>query len=290
MACRRVPTLAVWKFASCDGCQLSLLDCEDELLGLADRVEIAFFREATSRASRGPFDLSLADGSIATAADVERVREVRRVSKRLVAIGACATAGGIQGLRNFRDLPGFVSAVYARPDYIDALATSTPLAAHVPVDLELHGCPVSKRQLLDVVVAFLDGRRPVVDAHSVCVECKLRGNVCVMVTGTPCLGPVTHAGCGALCPTYLRGCYGCFGPMESPNTASLAAGFRAHGVPEGDLLRVFRTFNANAPPFRDASQAAERREQEGEAGPVEPRLHKLARVGHDGGGDGGDGG
>ncbi|KFA92180.1 oxidoreductase [Archangium violaceum] len=254
MARRKKPSLAVWKFASCDGCQLTLLDLEDELLALADAVHIAYFAEATSTALKGPYDLSLVDGSITTPADAVRIREVRRASRYLVSIGACATAGGIQALRNFRDVREFLSTVYAKPEYIETLATSTAIADHVPVDFELRGCPIDKRQLLEVLSAFLNGRRPNIPAHSVCVECKLRGNVCVMVTGTPCLGPVTHAGCGALCPTYHRGCYGCFGPMEAPNTPSLARAFQAAGRSETELVRSFRNFNANAPAFREESE------------------------------------
>jgi sulfhydrogenase subunit delta len=248
------PKLAVWKFASCDGCQLSLLDLEDELLALADRVELAEFREATSGSVAGPYDLSLVEGSITTAHDAERIREVRRVSKAVVTIGACATAGGIQALRNFADVSDFVAAVYASPEYISTLETSTPIAAHIPVDFELHGCPIDKRQLLEVVTAFLHGRRPGIPATSVCTECKRRGVVCVTVAhGTPCLGPVTHAGCGALCPSYNRGCYGCFGPMESPNTAALVPRLIELGLERRDVERVFQTFNANAEPFREAA-------------------------------------
>jgi len=248
------PKLAVWKFASCDGCQLTLLDCEDELLEVADRLQLALFFEASRAVAPGPYDLSLVDGSIATEADADRIREVRRQSKYLVTIGACATAGGIQGLRNFRDAAEMRAMVYANPDYIDALATSTPISAHVPVDFELHGCPIDKHQLLEVISAFLQGRRPAVPGHSVCVECKLRGNVCVMVLGTPCLGPITHAGCGALCPSHDRGCYGCFGPMETPNTRSLGRAFLAADVAPRDLVRVLRNFNANAPAFREESE------------------------------------
>jgi sulfhydrogenase subunit delta len=245
------PKLAVWKFSSCDGCQLSLLDCEDELLAVAGAVEIAYFPEATSREVEGPYDLSLVEGSIATPHDAERIQKVRASSRFLVTIGACATAGGIQALRNFRDHKEMLSVVYARPDYIDSLATSTAIAEHVRVDFELRGCPINKVQLLEVLSAYLHGRRPAIASHSTCVECKMRGNVCVMVAhGTPCMGPVTHAGCGALCPTYNRGCYGCYGPAEAPNTASLAGRFVELGVSEGGVRRAFHTFNANAEPFR----------------------------------------
>jgi len=247
--------LAVWKFASCDGCQLSLLNCEDELLALVGELEIAHFLEATSAVQPGPYDLSLVEGSITTAADEQRIREIRRVSKRLVTIGACATAGGIQALRNFHDVDDFIAAVYASPQYISTLATSTPISAHVQVDFELHGCPIDRGQLLEVISALLRGRRPDVRPHSVCVECKRRGAVCVMVAhGTPCLGPVTHAGCGAICPAYHRGCYGCFGPKETPNAASLNARWKELGADDRDLLRVYRTFNAGAEPFRVAGE------------------------------------
>jgi sulfhydrogenase subunit delta len=251
-------TLAVWKFASCDGCQLTLLDCEDELLAIAGAIDIANFTEASSAVVAGPYDLSLVEGSITTAHDAERIREVREQSRFLITIGACATSGGIQALRNFRDVDEFRRVVYARPDYIDTLATSTAIADHVKVDFELRGCPIDKRQLLEVLGAYLHQRRPNIRADSVCVECKRRNNVCVMVAhGTPCLGPVTHSGCGAICPAHNRGCYGCFGPMESPETESLAAWWRRLGVSEADLVRAFRTFNANAPAFRAESERHE---------------------------------
>ncbi|HEX6921047.1 MAG TPA: oxidoreductase [Actinomycetes bacterium] len=245
------PKLAVWKFASCDGCQLTLLNCEDELMALAGEIDIAYFPEATRAVVEGPYDLSLVEGSVTTPGDADRIREIRRVSRKVVTIGACATSGGIQALRNFADVQEFRSVVYAHPSYVETLATSTPIEAHVDVDFQLRGCPVDKDQLLEVLAAFLQGRRPRVPAYSVCVECKRRGTVCVTVAhGTPCLGPVTHAGCGALCPAYARGCYGCFGPKGTPNTASLAARLRLLGMDEGEVMRVFRTFNAAAEPFR----------------------------------------
>jgi coenzyme F420-reducing hydrogenase gamma subunit len=241
------PKLAVWKFASCDGCQLSLLDCEDELLPLAGEVEIAYFLEATRATVKGPYDLSLVEGSVTTAHDAERIQQVRRASKKLVTIGACATAGGIQALRNAADVDEFLSIVYASPEYVSTLGTSTPISAHVPVDFELNGCPINKRQLLEVITAFLHGRRPNIPSTSVCMECKRRGNVCVMVAhGTPCLGPATHAGCGAICPSYDRGCYGCFGPMETPNVVSLTRQLRVLGMDERGVDRAFRTFNVQA--------------------------------------------
>ena len=252
------PKLAVWKFASCDGCQLSLLDCEDELLALAGEIEIANFLEATRAVVKGPYDLSLVEGSITTPHDAERIHQIRRASKFLVTIGACATAGGIQALRNFKDVNEFISIVYATPKYIETLNTSTPISNHVHVDFELHGCPINKHQLVEVISAYLHGRKPNTPPHSVCIECKQRGTVCVMVArGIPCLGPVTHAGCGAICPAYDRGCYGCFGPMETPNTVALSVRCRQLGMRDQDIVRVFRTFNADAQAFRSASIEAD---------------------------------
>jgi sulfhydrogenase subunit delta len=248
------PKLAVWKFASCDGCQLGLLDCEDELLAIAGAIEIAYFPEATRAEIAGPYDLSLVEGSITTEHDAARIHDIRAQSGSLVTIGACATAGGIQALRNWADVEAFTSIVYAEPSFISTLDTSTPIADHVEVDFELRGCPISKYQLIEVVNAFLHERRPNIPRHSVCVECKARGTPCIMVRdGVPCLGPVTQAGCGAICPAYDRGCYGCFGPSESPNVSALARWWRDLGVSDDDLVRALRTFNAYAPEFREVS-------------------------------------
>lgn len=259
MARSRRPRVAVFKFASCDGCQLSLLDCEDELLAVAAAVEISNFPEASRAVAKGPYDLTLVEGSITTPHDEERIHQVRRMSKTLVTIGACATAGGIQALRNFVDVNQYVPLVYASPQYIHALSKSTPISDHVPVDLELRGCPISKVQLVETVSALLSGRKPNLPRYSVCVECKRRGATCVMVAqGIPCLGPVTQEGCGAICPTYQRGCYGCFGPKETPNTSSLSDWWSKLGVSEDSIVRAYRTFNAYAEPFRKESEAHER--------------------------------
>jgi len=251
------PKLAVWKFASCDGCQLTILDCQDELLTLAGEVEIAHFTEATSADVAGPYDVSLVEGSVTTPADELRIQWIRDQSRTLITIGACATAGGVQALRNFADVADFTAAVYARPDNIATLATSTPIADHVTVDFELRGCPIDKRQLVELISALLVGRKPRIPAHSVCYECKSRGTACVMVAhGTPCLGPVTQAGCGAICPAYGRGCYGCFGPVAEPNTAALIPTLRLLGLTPVDVDRVFSTFNTAAPEFATARRQA----------------------------------
>jgi coenzyme F420-reducing hydrogenase gamma subunit len=248
------PTLAVWKFASCDGCQLSLLDCEDELLAIAGAVRIAHFPEASRSTVDGPYDVSLVEGSVTTPGDIERIHRIREQSGILIAIGACATAGGIQALRNFADMDRFRSLVYARPEYLSTLDTSTPASAHVAVDLELNGCPIDRGQLLNTIAALLVGRKPDLPRHSVCFECKARDTVCVMTAhGTPCLGPVTRSGCGAICPAYGRGCFGCFGPAAVVNAPALVNQLRVLDLTEADIERIFRTFNVGAPAFASAA-------------------------------------
>lgn len=251
--------LAVFKFASCDGCQLSLLDAEDELLLIAGAVDIANFPEASRRVLKGPYDVGLVEGSITTPHDVERVRQIRKLCRVLITIGACATAGGIQALRNWKDVKDFTRLVYASPELISTLDRSMPVGSYVHVDFELRGCPINKYQLIEVVSAFLNKRKPTIPTHSLCVDCKLRGNVCVMVARQiPCLGPVTQVGCGAICPSYTRGCYGCFGPMENPNPPALSKRFSEMGEDRREILLAFRGFNAYAEAFRKESEAHEK--------------------------------
>jgi coenzyme F420-reducing hydrogenase gamma subunit len=249
---RRKFKLAVWKFASCDGCQLSILDLEDELLTLADSIDIVYFLEASKKVTKGPYDISLVEGSITTSKDIARIRKIRSISRYIVSIGACARAGGIQALKNFRDSKEFLSIVYAKPEYIDTLDTSKPISEYVKVDFELRGCPVSKHQLLELISSFINQKRFNIRSHSVCMECKRLNNVCIMIAnGIPCMGPVTHAGCNALCPSYKRGCYSCFGPSESPNVISIINRYRNDMLDEDSIERMFKTFNAYAEPFRE---------------------------------------
>jgi sulfhydrogenase subunit delta len=265
------PRLAVFKFASCDGCQLSLLDCENELLAVAEAVEIAWFPEASSRLQLGPYDVALVEGSITTPHDAQRILDVRRSARIVVTIGACATAGGIQSLKNWADHEDYLRCVYARPEYISTLATSTPIADHIKVDYELRGCPISRHQLLDVIGALVKGQRPRLPSHSVCLDCKRKGTVCVEVAqGIPCLGPVTHSGCGAICPTYDRGCYGCFGPVSQSNCLSLTDQYLSMGTSTETLLPLLRNFNAAAPEFRDASNRIEAIAKRTETSPEVP--------------------
>jgi coenzyme F420-reducing hydrogenase gamma subunit len=261
---RDKPKLAVYKFSSCDGCQLQLLNLEEHLLELAGVVEIAYFLEARRHELPPPYDVGLVEGSISTPEEDERIHQVRRNCKYLIAIGACATSGGIQALRNWASVDKFTRMIYANPEYVTTLETATPIAAHVFVDFELRGCPVNEYQLLELISALLAGRKPNIPTHSVCIECKRRGLPCVLVSqGLPCLGPITQVGCGALCPACGRACYGCFGPMEQPNIESLGDWFTQRlGYGPREMKRMLRLFNGYLEPFKQASDHYERLERE----------------------------
>lgn len=254
----RRPRLAVFKFASCDGCQVQILNLDEALLELAERMDVAFFLEASSRTEEGPYDVALVEGSVSTPADAERIRRVRESARTLITIGACATSGGIQALRNAADVEAWKSRVYPRPDWISALATSTPISEHVRVDHEIQGCPVNGQQVLRVLTRALLGTTPDLPGASVCLECKRAGNVCVLVArGIPCMGPVTRAGCGAICPAHGRDCYACFGPADGVNMESLAQRFGELGLSPRDTARRFRGINGHRPEFRHAAERLE---------------------------------
>ena len=261
------PSLAVVKFTSCDGCQLSILNMEDELLALGKTIDIAYFPEASSRMTLGPYDIVLVEGSITTPEEASRIADLRNQTNILITIGACATAGGIQALRNWGDVEAFKQAVYPHPRFIQSLSTSTPISEHVRVDYELWGCPIDRQQLLTVLTDLLAGVEPQLPNHSMCLECKRQGNICVLVAkNLPCLGPVTRTGCGAICPKMGRECYGCFGTAEHtskvpgtpPNTSSLSQQFhqQLQVIPQ-DMVRRFRGINGSVRPFREESQSWE---------------------------------
>jgi sulfhydrogenase subunit delta len=249
--------IAVFKMASCDGCQLQLLDAEDSLLDLADAADIVQFTEASSSPDPGPWDVTIVEGSISTQDQVSEIQDIRRKSRFLMTIGACATSGGVQALRNTLSFREVVATVYPTPDYIESLATSRPISSIVNVDLELSGCPVDRGELLAAISSLLAGATPRKSTSPVCIECKRKGNVCVVVAkGEPCLGPVTRTGCGALCPTFDRGCYGCFGPSQPPNTGSLTDLFHHLGLESGEVANRYQFITNGAPPFRAAAEAA----------------------------------
>lgn len=265
--------VAVHKFTSCDGCQLQFLNLEAELLALADRVDIVHFREASSEIGPGPYDVSFLEGSVSTEENLERVREIRAVSQVVIAIGACATAGGIQALRNWHRHADFLEAAYAHPEHIDSLAHSTAFGEHIQVDYALPGCPPDQGELKRVLADLLAGVRPRVPDESVCIQCKRAGHVCVLVArGEPCLGPVTRIGCGALCPAHERDCYGCFGPQAGANPDALGRRFLGLGLAGEAIARRYRFIYNWDPTFRAAAERWEK--AAGEHAPLPGRAER----------------
>jgi coenzyme F420-reducing hydrogenase gamma subunit len=250
------PTVAVYKFSSCDGCQLSILNLEDELLDLVGAIEIAYFLEARRRTLPGPYDIALVEGSVTTPHEAERIQEIRKQAKLVIALGTCATAGGIQALRNFTNVTDLANTVYAHPEYLHTLEKASPIADHVKVDMELWGCPVNKYQVVEVILALLQKRRPNLPTHSVCLDCKRKGVVCVVVANSmPCLGPGTRTGCGALCPANGRGCYGCFGPAPQADLTAVTNAIRPFDRYPGETVNLLRHISNYAPKFRQAADA-----------------------------------
>ncbi len=222
-----------------------LLDCEDELLSIASAIKIAYFLEASSTVEEAPMicpwskDRSLPStmpGGFASKAAIEMPGYHRRVRQ----------ARRHPGLAQFRECAASscrrlcLARIHQHAHDIDA--DFGPRSGR----FRIAGLPDQQDAASRGDLAFLTGRKPAIATHSVCIECKQRGTVCVMVQGTPCLGPVTHSGCGAICPSYRRGCYGCFGPMETPNTAALAREWRILGAEPRNIQRAFRTYNAMA--------------------------------------------
>ncbi len=245
-----LPRLAVHKFASCDGCQLALLNAGDNLLSLTEVVEIVHFAEAGIVAPQAHAEIALVEGSISTNEDLERIRDIRRNSDYLIAMGACATSGGLQALRNFQ-VDDWVQQLYPQPEFIESLRKTTPISEQVKVDLELWGCPVGSKQVLQAVRALLFDSVPRLEAEKVCQECKRQHAVCVMVTrGEACLGPVTQAGCGAICPRLGRACYACYGPVEAANEGSLVNRLAGFGLLDEAIQQRFSFIHSYHPKNR----------------------------------------
>ncbi len=242
------PRIAVHKFSSCDGCQLAFINLGEPLLQLAGLVDILHFAEAGPVDEDAKVDIAFIEGSVSTTDDALRLRKIRDNSQFIVTIGACATSGGIQALRNMHDTDEWIKDIYAKPEFIKSLADSTAIAEHIKVDLEIWGCPINHQQLLSAIRALLFGVLPKQQQDKACMECKRQQLVCVMVTANePCMGPVTRTGCGALCPRAGRDCYGCYGPAESVNNIALANRLQGIGLVDDEVARRFLFINSAAP-------------------------------------------
>ena len=235
------PKVAFFDFTSCEGCQLQKLNCEDEILDILGAVEVVNFREATS-VRRDDYDIAFIEGSISTPTCVERIKKIRENAKVLVTLGACASTGGLNMLKNFQPLDKVREYVYGdKAGYFDTLPVR-PVDQVVKVDYKVYGCPMDKADYLSVVKALLSGREPKLAKYPVCVECKMRENACRYDFNETCLGPVTRAGCGARCPSNNFICFGCRGLVDNPKTDASNDVLKDRGLSAQDVLRKYRLF------------------------------------------------
>ena len=236
------PVLMFDALACCEGCELQVLNCETELLPILEACDIGRFREA-SDGDVAHYDIAFVEGSIVTAHDIERIQEIRAKSGLLVALGACATIGGVNMLKNFQDPDVVSERVYGDKKGWFPHIPARPLKAEVKVDAEIHGCPINPREFLEAAKCLLMGKPFRQANYPVCVPCKLAGNVCLWDKGVPCLGVVTRAGCEPyLCPSAGHKCIGCRGLVDKPNTQAAKDVMAEFGLTVDDVLREFRLF------------------------------------------------
>jgi len=248
------PRIGIFKYSSCAGCQFQLLFFQEEVVQTLEAVEIVYGRMETSAGNAdGPFDVALIDGAITEAWQADELKRVRQVSTYLVPIGSCAVNGGVPAIKNLEPELDVQRRVYPDVAPIHSMRAE-PVDRYVRVDAYVRGCPMSERDLHELVTSLLLGRPPHGSDYSVCVECKLKGNTCVLVArGEPCMGPVTNGGCGALCPSNGRACYACWGALPGANAPALARRFEELGLSPEEIVRRFSEFGFPALEFRTAA-------------------------------------
>ncbi len=241
------PKVAFFDFSSCEGCQLTVVDSLQTHLDLLDAVDIVQFREAISERGED-YAVAFVEGSITRESDEERLKKIREQAAVVVALGACAHIGGVNAIKNLSPLENVRKYVYGDKANWYATYAARPLSAVVKVDAFIPGCPIDREELIAVIQALLAGKKPPIPDYPVCVTCKLKENVCLFDKGGFCVGPITRAGCGAVCTSYGVGCEGCRGPISNPNRDSMKTVLAEHGLATEDILARMTMFNAYEPP------------------------------------------
>ncbi len=237
------PKIAFFDFTSCEGCQLNKLNLENELPDILRHVELVEFREAMDDKA-DYYDIAFIEGSLSTPSCINRIHDIRRRSNILVALGACATIGGINSMKNLQPIETVRETVYGEEKYRFPTLPAIPVSAVVKVDYEIRGCPMSIPEFLRVLKALLMGKAPNLPDSAVCVECKLRENECLYDRGIVCLGPVTVGGCEAICPSFGQFCTGCRGLVPNPNKDAMLDILTQHGLSLEDAQKRFLLFNS----------------------------------------------
>jgi coenzyme F420-reducing hydrogenase gamma subunit len=240
------PKVAFFDFTSCEGCQLDALNLNgEELIALLNAVDIVNFREVKTKREDN-YDIAFVEGSITRETEIPRLQKIRSQAKVLVALGACAGIGGVNCLKNHMPMEEALRIVYGKDaKYYDTIP-ARPLNAVVPVDFYVRGCPPTTTELLKVIKALLLGKKPDIPGYPVCVECKMANNVCVFERGMTCLGPVTRAGCGAICVTSGRHCWGCRGLVDEPNIDSEKDILQKYGLTVDQMIEKFKIYDTYA--------------------------------------------
>ena len=234
--------ISFYDFTSCEGCQLQVLGCEDELLDILGEVEIVQFREAIDQREYD-CDVAFIEGAFSRESDRAQLQKIRDHSKIVVALGACATTGGLNVLKNYRGIGRAMKTVYGEQAGWYETSPVQPIDRVIKVDLKIHGCPIPKQEFLEVVKSLLAGRKPQIPDYPVCVECKLRENVCLYHKGQYCMGVVARAGCNAWCPSYGGRCYACRGLISDPNNGAAKDVLAEFGLTIKQVMDEFRLFN-----------------------------------------------
>jgi sulfhydrogenase subunit delta len=243
------PIVAFYGLTCCAGCQLEILNQEDNLIDILSKINLVQFRMGSSSKHPGPYDICFVEGSVTNDTELSLLKELREKSKILVAMGACATTGGVNAMRNGRNIEELKQAAYGDASHLHTKAEILPLKSYVSVDYELQGCPINGEEFIELLIALLMGTEPIEKNYSVCVECRLKEYNCLMKEGQLCLGPITRAGCGARCPSVGVPCEGCWGPVPQANVDSEIDVFAAKGASFDTVVRKFRMFNAASEEF-----------------------------------------
>ena len=237
------PKVGIFGFTGCGGCQLEILNLEDQLLDLIGAIEIVHFTEAITEFS-DTYEIALVEGSITTEHGVERIKKIGDIAKIVVAMGSCAVNGGLNCMKNLYGLEKAKDLVYGeKKDWIDSIEVK-PVDAYINVDYYARGCPPNRFEIVDIVRSLIVGRKPEIPSYPVCIECKRNGNTCVYDLGKSCLGPVTRAGCDSRCPNSVDGCEGCRGPVDDPNMNAQKDLLAEHGLTVDDIMAEFNLYNA----------------------------------------------
>ncbi len=243
------PRIAIFDFACCEGCQLQIVNLEEEILDLLGVADVVEWREAISDQS-DKYDIAIIEGSITRPEDEERIKKIREKAGVLIALGACATTGGINKLKNnfkLNDVKQYVYADNADMPHLDTAATKA-VDEVVKVDFKVHGCPIDRSEFTYIVRSLLLGKTPEIPDYPVCVECKAKGNPCLWEDGQVCLGPVVRAGCGARCPSSGFRCFGCRGYVDNPNVDAAKEVINKYGLDVDDLKTKMVLFGSTQEP------------------------------------------